>query len=237
MMRAEHIMGLAAKEKSGDPAAIAGAVAARFAAIRADGALRPYCAERPLGAPGNTFELDHLAGDSDYVFLSVGERYRRYAENGTAYGFVFDADRLVLECGALVGPDMLEHYEDLMEQCIAAVAATLPPLPMISEEELADFAALAGDDPAMLAYVREQSVCRDSDIDMAIRCGDMDEPGAAEAIALFRQRVPALQAQWRKSGAQALAMLREGMEVLVKGSLPLALATAIIEGGYENNPD
>lgn len=236
-MHAEHIIGLTAKEKSGDPAATASAVAARFATIQADGALRPYCAERALGAHGNTFELDHLAGDSSYVFLSVGERYRRYAENGTAYGFVFDAERLVLECGALVGPDMLQHYEDLMEQCIAEVAAALPLLPMISEEELAGFAEMAGDDPAMLAYVREQSVYRDSDIDMAVRCGDMDEPGAAEAVALFRQRVPALQAQWRRAGVEALAMLGDGMEVLVKGSLPLALATAIIEGGYENNPD
>lgn len=236
-MHAEHIIGLTAKEMLGDPAAIASAVAARFAAIRTDGALRPYCAERPLGAHGNTFELDHMAGDTSYVFLSVGERYRRYAHHSTAYGFVFDAERLVLECGALVGPDMLEHYEALMEQCIAEVAATLPPLPMISEEELADFAALTGDDPAMLAYVREQSVHRDSDIDMAIRCGDMDEPGAAEAVELFRQRVPDLQAQWRKSGAEVLAMLEEGVEVLVKGNLPLALATAIVEGGYENNPD
>lgn len=236
-MHAEHIIGLTAKEKSGDLAATASAVAARFTAIQADGALRPYCAARAIGAHGNTFELDHLAGDSSYIFLSVGERYRRYAENGTAYGFVFDAERLVLERGALVGPDMLQHYEDLMEQCIAEVAATLPPLPMISEEEIAGFAALAGDDPAMLAYVREQSVYRDSDIDMAVRCGDMDEPGAEEAVALFRQRVPALQAQWRKSGAEALAMLGDGMEVLVKGSLPLALSTAIIEGGYENNPD
>lgn len=236
-MHAEHIIGLTAKEKSGAPAAIASAVAARFAAIRADGALRPYCAERPMGAHGNSFELDHLAGDSGYVFLSVGERYRRYAENGTAYGFVFDAERLVLECGALVGPDMLHHYEDLMEQCVAEVAATLPPLPMISEEELAGFATLAGDDPAMLAYVREQSVYRDSDIDMAIRLGDMDEPGATEAVALFQQRAPAMQAQWRKSGDEALAMLEEGMEVLVKGSLPLALAIGTIEGGYENNSD
>ena len=236
-MHAEHIIGLTAKEKSGDPAAIASAVAARFATIQADGALRPYCAERPLGAHGNSFELDHLAGDSGYVFLSVGERYRRYAENGTAFGFIFDAEQLVLGCGALVGPDMLHHYEDLMEQCIAEVAATLPPLPMISEEELAGFAALAGDDPAMLAYVREQSVYRDSDIDMAIRCGDMDEPGAAEAVALFKQRAPALQAQWRKSGTEALAILEEGMEVLVKGSLPLTMAINTIEGGYANNPD
>jgi len=228
-MYAEHIVGLTAREKFSNT--IAQSAAMRFAAIKADGVLRPYNAERPIGAHGNTSELDHLAGDSAYVFLSVGARYREYVEPDTAYGFVFDAQQLILEHGAIVGMDMLEHYEDLMEQCIAEVAATLPPLPMITDDELADFAALAGDDPTMLDYVREQSVYRDSDIDMAIRCGDMTEPGAAEAVALFRQRVPALQAAHRCSGEAALAALRDRIEILVPSTLPLIYAIGTIEAG------
>lgn len=228
-MYAEHVVGLTARERFSNT--IAQSAAIRFAAIKADGVLRPYNAERPVGANGNTFELDHLAGDSAYVFLSVGARYREYVEPDAAYGFVFDARQLITDHGAIVGVDMLQHYEDLLEQCIAEVAATLPPLPMITDAELADFAALAGDDPAMLAYVREQSVYRDGDIDMAIRCGDMTEPGAAEAVALFKRRVPALQAAHRCSGEAALAALRDGVEILVPGALPLVYAIGTIEAG------
>lgn len=228
-MHAEHIVGLTARERLSGT--IAQAAAIRFADIKTDGALRPYNADRPVGAQGNIFELDHLAGDSAYVFLSVGARYREYVEPDAAYGFVFDAERLITEHGAIVGVDMLQHYEDLLEQCIAEVAATLPPLPMISDADLADFAALAGDDPDMLAYVREQSIYRDGDIDMAIRIGDMAEPGAVEAIALFKQRVSALQATHRCSGEAALAALRKGVEILVPGALPLIYAIGTIEAG------
>jgi hypothetical protein len=228
-MHAEHIVGLTARERFSDT--IAQAAAIRFAAIKADGVLRPYNADRPVGAQGNIFELDHLAGDSACVFLSVGARYREYIEPDAAYGFVFDARHLILEHGAIVGVDMLQHYEDLLEQCIAEVAATLPPLLMITDAELADFAALAGDDPAMLAYVREQSIYRDGDIDMAIRIGDMTEPGAQEAVALFKQRVPALQATHRCAGKAALAALREGVEILVPGALALGCAIGTIEAG------
>lgn len=228
-MHAEHIVGLTARERFSDT--IAQAAAIRFADIKTDGVLRPYNEDRPVGAQGNIFELDHLAGDSAYVFLSVGVRYREYVEPDAAYGFVFDAQQLIAEHDAIVGVDMLQHYEDLLEQCIAEVAATLPPLPMISDAELADFAALAGDDPDMLAYVREQSIYRDGDIDMAIRIGDMAEPGAVEAIALFKQRVPALQATYRCAGDAALAALRDGVEILVLGVLPLGCAIGTIEAG------
>jgi hypothetical protein len=232
MTHAEHVIGLTAKEQTrpGDPASVA-SVLARYRAIRAGGVLLPRVEEKPLGADGSLFDLDRLAGDNRYIFLSYGARYRDLREPALCYGFVFDAERLIVEHGALVGGDMLDYYESLLEQCIAEVAATLPPLPVISEEELADFAAMAGDDPAMLDYVREQSVRRDSDIDMAIRIGDMSEPGAAEAVALFQARVGALQAQHRASGAAALAALREGVEVLVPHQLPISDAVGFIEAG------
>jgi len=233
-MNAEHIIGLTANEYAGGQAAQQ-SVAARYVAIVASGELRPRIDEKPLCEDGNLFELDRLAGDNRYVFLSYGARYSEHRDPALTYGFVFDAVQLI-EWGAMVGPDMLQHYEDLLEQCVAEVAATLPPLPMISDAELADFAAMAGDDPAMLDYVRQESVKRDSDIDMAILCGDMAEPGAADAVRLFQQRVGALQAQHRASGAAALATLREGMEILILGTLPISAAIARIEAGERLQP-
>lgn len=231
MLYAEHIIGLTAAETC-DHTQVA-TIAQRFAAIKASGALRPRTTEKPLGADGNLFELDRLAGDNAYVFLSVGPRYRNYRHPAQVFGFVFDAKNLVINHGALVGPDLLQHYERLLEECIAEAATALPPLEPISDAELAEFDAIAGDDPAMLAYVQAQSVYRDSDIDMAIRLGDMTEPGALEAVAMFQARVGALQAQWRKSGAVALAALNESMEILVPGALPLGAAIYTIEGGEE----
>lgn len=232
MMHAEHIVGLTAKEQTrpGDPASVA-SVLARYRTISAGGVLLPRTEEKPLGADGSLFDLDRLAGDNRYVFLSYGARYRDVREPALCYGFLFDADRLIIERGALVGGDMLDHYENLLEQCIAEVAAAVAPLPMISDAELADFAAIAGDDPAMLDYVRQESVHRDSDIDMAIRCGDMAEPGAMEAVALFQARVGAIQAQYRVGGAAALAALREGVEILVPNQLPICDAAGFIEAG------
>lgn len=230
-MVAEHVIGLRAGEH-GDLAK-ASQVAARFAAIVASGQLRPRVEERTLGEDGHLQELDRLAGDHQYVFFSVGEHYRLHFEGmePLCYGFVADAATLINEYGALVGPDLLADYEDLMEQCIAEVAATLPPLDPISDAELAEFVAIAGDDPAMLAYVREQSVHRDYEIDMAIRCGDMAEPGAAEAVALFQARVGAIQTKARRSGAEALVMLEPGLEILVPGSVPVRTMIGTIEGG------
>lgn len=231
-MYAEHIIGLTAKEQMRpDAPDQVSSVFARYRAIRAAGVLRPRVEEKQPGEDGSLFELDRLAGDNQYVFLSYGARYREYRTPAMCYGFAFDAEQLVAEYGAIVGGDMLDRYERLLEQCIAEVAATLPPLEMISDAELADFAALAGDDPNMLAYVRQQSVYRDSDIDMAIRIGDMSEPGAQEAVTLFQARVGALQRRHRKAGHAALAALREGVEILVPTQLPISVAAGFIEAG------
>ena len=116
MMHAERIVGLTAKEQTrpGDPASIA-SVLARYRSIRAGGVLLPRTEEKPLGADGSLFDLDRLAGDNRYVFLSYGARYRDMREPALCYGFLFDAERLIIERGALVGGDMLDHYENLLE--------------------------------------------------------------------------------------------------------------------------
>ena len=59
----------------------------------------------------------------------------------------------------------------------------------------------------------------------------MAEPGAAEAVALFQARVGAIQAKVRRSGAEALAMLEPGLEILVPGSVPVRTMIGTIEGG------
>lgn len=229
---AEHIIGLTAHEMvQPDDLQSATSLRGRYEAILRSGVLRPHGSERGLGQDGSTFQLDHLAGDGQYVFLSYGPRYRRLRPAHLCYGFVFDAADLIDSCSALVGEDLLEDYEDLLDGAIAEVCAIQPPLPPASPEQLAEFAALIGNDPAMLAFVQEQSTSRYHDIDMAVRLGDASVSGMLEAQALFRTRAAELQKQKRTCGPAAHTALRQGMEILVSGSLSLDRTVGRIEAG------
>lgn len=229
---AEHIIGLTAHEAAQpDLPASAKTMRARYRSILAAGALQPHAAPRGVGQDGGTFDLDHLAGDGQYVFLSYGPRYRDLRPAHLCYGFVFDAATLIDACGALVGEDLLEDYEDILFDCAEAMDAALPPLPPATDEELAEFAAIFGADPVMLDFMRGASTSRYSDIDCAVRMGDLSVPGAREAQAMFCAHAAELQARKRVSGAAAHAALCEGMEILVPGRLSLSLAVGRIEAG------
>lgn len=231
MMYAEHIIGLHAREHvlTDDPVTIA-AVQDRYHAIAQSGILRPRAQEKPFGEDGSLFTLDRLAGDDQYIFLSCGPRYRDVREPDMCYGFIFDAEHLIKQHGALVGPDLLDDYEQLMSDIIERIDATLPPLPIATDEELAE--ALGDDaDTEMLAFVRQQSTSHYHDIWRAIDMGDMAVKGAQKAVETFRREVRGIQHAQRKSGAGALTLLREGMEILVPGTLSLAHSIGRVEQG------
>ncbi len=242
---AEHIIGLSALETgryhygndAGAKATIAQAMKKKFAAIRRQGRLEPRGeTPRTLHDSGNQFGLDTLAGDGCYVFLSAGPRYREARDPEICHGFVFDAEKLI-EAGALVGPDLLHDYEALADQIIEEVEQTLPTPPPLSGEELAEFARMMEiTDPDMLEFVRTDSTRRYHDIAAGLESGDESVPGVREALARWQERVPALQAKKRKSGAKALELLQnEGedgrLEILVDGPLDLRQAVATIEAG------
>ncbi|MDE0686282.1 MAG: hypothetical protein OXI63_25425, partial [Candidatus Poribacteria bacterium] len=62
---------------------------------------------------------DFLAGDHKYIFLFVNNRYSIFDEDGkdNTFGFVLDAEALVTESNALVGPDLLNEYRALINEC------------------------------------------------------------------------------------------------------------------------
>ncbi len=232
MIYAEHIVGLRAQEGvNPDEPGSAVSVRARFERINQGGVLRPR-QEKVLGEDGSLFALDRLAGDAEFVFLSCGSRYRSMREKHLCYGWAFDAQRLVAECGALVGPDLMGDYDDLLDMIIRQIDEELPPLPMVGDDEVAGFMAMMGEsDPGLAAYLKERSVSRYHEIDLAVRRGDLGVEGAEEAIGRFCEAVPALQRRLRKGGAEALVALRPGMEILVPGELQLELAICTIEDG------
>ena len=227
---AEHIVGLSAVELTQCDAA---AARRRYDKVLAGGVLRPR-GDRPcdLTDPGSVRDLDALAGDGRFVFLSLGSRYRDVRDATLCHGFAFDAERLVRD-GALVGPDLLSDYEALADEIARDLDERSPGAPATAED-LADFATLfGGDDPALLAAVQAMSGSRYWDILRALEDGDESPPEAAEALARFRAGAAAIQARERVAGDVALERLRRGgqLEILWPGELPLAWAVGRIESG------
>lgn len=232
-MYAEHIIGLRAQEHVHPQAEnTAVAVRQRFEEIRALGLLLPRTEPKPLGEDGSVFDLDRLAGDGRYVFLSYGARYRLEREPALCYGFLFDAEMLIRRCGALVGPDMLDEYDTILDAVAREVDASLPPLPMASDEEIAKFMALVGeDDPEMATYIQQSSTSRYHYICDAVKSGDYSVEGARIATYKFREAAKQAQTRLRLSGQAALDALQPGMEILVYNQLALGWRLGTIEGG------
>lgn len=236
MIYAEHVIGLRALERTRpDTPETAVAVQDRFQQIQESGALRARVSPKPVGEDGSTFELDRLAGDNRYVFMSHGPRYRELYPSHLCYGFIFDPKQLVVECGALVAPDLLEMYEDLLDKIVQEIDAELPPMPMTSDEEIAEFAGLFGEhDPEMLAYIQQQSTSRYWDIFEAVRDRDFTVEGAEAAHDRFLEQSARFQALLRKSGDEALSALWEmeyQAEILMLNDIPLKYAIGTIEAG------
>jgi hypothetical protein len=165
--------------------------------------------------------------------LSYGPRYRLLRPEHLCYGFAFDARQLVA-AGALVGVDMLDVYEDILNEIVQAIDASLPPLPPVSDEELVEFAGLFGEhDPEMLAFIKEQSTSRYWDIYNAVVEGDTTVEGATEARERFLVAATEAQVRERKAGREALALLdgEEMLEIVVPDPLSLDQAVGVIKAG------
>lgn len=230
---AEHILGLTAVEMFSPTAGSSiASVRRRYQRILRSGRLVPRTSAKLLGDDGALRILDRLAGDNRFIFLSYGPRYRDMREAATCYGFLFNAEQLITQFDAQVGPDLLGEYEELLDHIVADVDASLPPLSEISDDELAEFAALMDEsDHALLAYVKEASTSRRHDLETAIALGDWTVDGADVVLERFQAEVGAIQSRFRHSGKAALAALQPGLEILVPGQLPLTVAAGCLEAG------
>ena len=138
---------------------------------------------------------DFLAGDHQYIFMFVNDRYSIFDENGKdqTFGFVLDAESLVTESNALVGPDLINEYRSLINECATLSVEQNPALKNV------------------------QLIIR------GVLAGAVTEPGVSETMLLFRTRVSELQNEHRCQGEAALKLLREStkpLELLVGGNSP-----------------
>jgi hypothetical protein len=230
MMNVEHIIA-----KS-----IAPPTAEVFAQICADGELRPRRALRSAGEHGRTFALDHLAGDTEYLFLAYsdpryGSRYRQSLPPEHCYGFQFPVSALKGIEGVLVGDrDLLPLYDDALESAINEVLPHLPPL-LPDDEAVAEFLARFGDAPlGMEAALRESTTSRYWEIWDAVEAQDFSVLGVEEVMPKFISAVAQLQQKYRRPLAEA--RITPQCEVLVPCPLPLSLCYGFIEQCHVVSP-
>ncbi|MDE0467151.1 MAG: hypothetical protein OYL97_08840 [Candidatus Poribacteria bacterium] len=138
---------------------------------------------------------DFLAGDHKYIFMFVNDRYSIFDEDGKdkTFGFVLDAELLVTESNALVGPDLLNEYRSLINEC------------------------------ATFSVQQDAALKNPQLIVRGLLAGAVTEPGVTETMLLFRTRVSELQNERRCQGEAALKRLREStepLELLVGRSSP-----------------
>lgn len=132
------------------------------------------------------FPEDFLAGDHRYAFMSVNHRYVTLDEEGKdrSFGLILNAELLVTDGNALVGPDLLNEYRTLLNACAAHTVQQNSTLKNV------------------------QLIVR------GVLVGAVNEPGVTEAMLLFKERVPELQNEHRCQGEAALKRLRESSESL-----------------------
>lgn len=248
MIKAYHIIGLKSIELGRlhcsppprEMSKIKSGISARFARIQHAGYISarrhlPQFPQTPWDNPGRSFWEDDLAGDDEYVFLSVGPRYEDQLPPEMCFGWAFDAEALIRQ-GAILGLcDLAANYTDIIGEVVEEVAALLPRLPRIEECELDQFMALMGEsDSGIRQAISDGSTNPESELLEAVRTGDTDYPGYTEVLARLMPCLACLHRRMRLMGNRASHRLRQGlcdgqMEILVKGRLNLNLAIGTIE--------
>jgi hypothetical protein len=180
------------------------------------------------------FHLDRLVGDDHYVYLSVGKRYWNTPES-TNFGFVFDAEQLLLEEHAILRlEDLMSRYQDLLDDVVSHFAPSRREDEWSQEEVAQLFQAL--DDPDNTTYVSPNDAYYT--LSDAVEYQRLEVPQAHEATQVYLLRAHEIQRQFQLVGEAAVQAIRqEGetgrFELLVKGEIPLSLCSRTIEEGKQ----
>ena len=195
--------------------------------------------------------MDWHAEDNEYVYFSPGNNdfYLMLQPDGTdgTYGFIFNAETLIREYNALVGPDLMTKYDELLHEVAKEIDARLPRKTVDEAALQAFFEQHAITDPNMQARMRQDEAENYYDVLYGMLDREMDVPGVREGLAAFKKRVKHLKAKYRVSGAAALARLRTDenlrsehpigtpLEILVASAVPISIAVGQIRRGKEES--
>lgn len=206
-----------------------------FEKIKQQGGIQPSGRERK--ANGGMHYLDVHAKDR-FVFLSSPYFVKRDGIIEKTYGFVYNAEDLILEYNALVGPDLLPEYIKLMHKCAKSFAKDPCEDDKIGLVAYMENNGITEIPPELFEYADENASYYD--IWFGIRESDTNIPAVCDTIDLYENKVLSLQKEKRCPGAKALELLKQDppscslpWEILVEDSLPLKLAIGEIEKGEE----
>lgn len=181
------------------------------------------------------FALDHLVGDDQYVYLSLGKRYWN-EPSSVNFGFIFDAESLLRDGAILRKRDLLGDYGDLLDEVVQEFVPAREPEEFSPDEVKRIMEAL--EDPDATDYVSPNDAYYTL-LD-AVEHQNLDIPQAREATAEFIKRARALQEQQQLTGEAAIqAAQQEGetgqFEILVKCELAISYGCIgmIREGAVE----
>jgi hypothetical protein len=233
MLSAYHMVGLPALAygslASGEVAQADTILKETYQRIRSNGFLRPASS---LGnRESRQFFGDVLAGDDQYVFLSLGRRYWNDQYPTTNYGFIFDAERLLLDGAILRTHDLLSEYEELFDEAVSSIAPYRSPDEW-SAQELANLKAATAD--------LNMEYSGPNDAFYALQDAAKEQrfayPGVREVLEQFRSQALQLQKRTQILGSSALdAALKEGetgnYEILVPDRLLLSKTSKFIIAG------
>lgn len=204
-----------------------------FEKIRQQGIIQPSGREREVD--GGMHYLDVYAKDG-YVFLSSPYFIKRDGIKEKTYGFVYNAEKLILEGNALVGVDLLPEYIKLMHECAKSIAEK----------------PKKGDEIGLAAYMENEGIMQMPqelfeyqdesasyyDIWFGIRRNHTGIPAVCETIKVYKNEVLTLQREKRCKGPKALEVLKQDppscslpWEILVKGNLSIEIAVGEIKEG------
>ena len=201
----------------------------KYKIIKKEGKILPSTHLRQKYSESSLYNLDKLAGDAQFVFLS-SPRHIPVKKNETdIYGFVYEAEFLISKYKALVGYDLFGEYVNLVLECASCVAEGL-----LVKSEIAPYF----EDP--VAYQKINSCCEA--IVQAIDAEDTDALGVSETIEMYKEKVPKLQKKIRREGEEALELLKQDppdcslswWEILVRGNLPVEIAIGEIKKRASN---
>ena len=172
---------------------------------------------------------DMMALDDRYVFTSYGPRMRTQ----DSYGFIFDAEALIRDAGASVGPDLIVDYSTLIDETIKDVMSRHGVDINTRNQSNAIHQALQ-------RYYQSEEINYAPTIEKRFNIDTKTLNEALQDIRVeFYMKSQDLQADKRFTGDEAMQMLEDydqahqekTLELLLEGEIPLKYVIGVIESG------
>lgn len=183
---------------------------------------------------GHSQIWDIMAGDNDYVFLSLGKSYLEEYDN-YAYGLIFDALQLIQELNAILGlEDSAFDYYKATLKALDNVYGKIP------TNIIVPYQAVGNYNIGIHSSVRDMPIEKQY-LYHAVYSRRYDLPGVKEFHHEFKNLIKQIHNKKRFVGKDALKVLKDWInmsdevtrspEILVPNKLPVSYAIGYVKRG------